>query len=503
MTTTMELVTITPTDAIIDVNVRTKVDLDKAFLESIRTRGILQPPTGWRDDDGLIHIEVGQRRALAAAEVGLDALPVLVKPRHDAEADRLIDQLAENDRREQLSDSEHVAAYEQLSLFGLPADEIAKKTGAKRAVVRQALKLTKEAPEMVAVMREHELTLDQVAEIAEFREHPDLVVSLTDFAKKMPESLPHELGRTRELVRERAEVAQLRAEAEAKGWKFVGPDDEWEQFLSSLPVPEVDPDLVLVELESLLLGEEALTPSPEAAHAQGGLVATVVPRPYWENKTEGTLKLEYWVLNPREHGYTIDDGTAGPRDTSPEEEERLREVDARRAKMAQRQQDWERATKIRREWIRDDLLNDRKKLPADAAQILLEERLGRGPTLPPRWYSPDITHTAALLALPPVPGEISTAAHNMTDDIANQFFKAAEALGPTRVSLALALGRVEGQADRYEPRLAGYLQQLAAWGYGLASIESDLITEATPTTEHETTALAATDTASDTDTEGV
>jgi hypothetical protein len=61
-------------------NVRDDVQLDKAFLASLAEHGVLVPITAIRRDDGAIQVRNGQRRMLAAREVGLATVPVYVLP---------------------------------------------------------------------------------------------------------------------------------------------------------------------------------------------------------------------------------------------------------------------------------------------------------------------------------------------------------------------------------------------------------------------------------------
>jgi len=141
-TTTPALIQADPTTVVIDGNVRV-VNTDSPdftdLVESIKTHGVLTPCRGYRDDDGTIHITEGQRRTLAAAQAKA-SLPVYLAADADAaEADRILAQLAENDHRATIAASDHVTAYEQLSLLGVSPAQIAKRTRRNRAEVDAAL----------------------------------------------------------------------------------------------------------------------------------------------------------------------------------------------------------------------------------------------------------------------------------------------------------------------------------------------------------------------------
>jgi ParB family chromosome partitioning protein len=117
-----------PRTLVLAANVRADARLDKAFVASIRDRGVLVPIVAHRDA-GVLRVLYGQRRTLAAVEVGRATVPVYVVDVPDGEkareAGRIVDQLIENDHRTDLRDAERAAAFQQLSVLGLTASQIA------------------------------------------------------------------------------------------------------------------------------------------------------------------------------------------------------------------------------------------------------------------------------------------------------------------------------------------------------------------------------------------
>ena len=65
---------IDPHVLILEQNIRTEAPIDKAFVETIRQEGVLQPVLGWRDSEG-VHVRAGQRRTLGAREAGVATIP--------------------------------------------------------------------------------------------------------------------------------------------------------------------------------------------------------------------------------------------------------------------------------------------------------------------------------------------------------------------------------------------------------------------------------------------
>jgi len=144
----------------------------KEFAASIKARGVLEPITAWVGDDGHLVVYRGQRRTLAAAAVGTpDGLvPVHVVPR-PAEVDRVTDQLVENVHRAAMRAAEERDAIEQLSLLGVSAAQIAKRTAITRPTVDAALTVSasQTARERMDAMS---MSLEAAATFAEFEDDP-------------------------------------------------------------------------------------------------------------------------------------------------------------------------------------------------------------------------------------------------------------------------------------------------------------------------------------------
>ncbi|SDH66558.1 ParB/RepB/Spo0J family partition protein, partial [Pseudonocardia oroxyli] len=135
----MTLLSLDPRALTFAANVRTEVSLSREFIASVRERGVLQPVVAYPGVEGPV-VEFGHRRTLAALKCGLPNIPVMLVEVPEG-ADRVTDQLVENDQRAGLSTAERVAGWEQLAAFGLSASAIAKRTGAKKTDVTTGLKV--------------------------------------------------------------------------------------------------------------------------------------------------------------------------------------------------------------------------------------------------------------------------------------------------------------------------------------------------------------------------
>ena len=121
-----------PRTLLVDVNVRTDVQLDKQFVGTIKDHGVLVPIVAVDTPDG-VRVRFGHRRTLAAVEAGLDTVPVLIvapesgDPDSDAaEIDRLVTQHVENTHRAGLTTADEVGVAGQLAAFGLSVNQIAR-----------------------------------------------------------------------------------------------------------------------------------------------------------------------------------------------------------------------------------------------------------------------------------------------------------------------------------------------------------------------------------------
>ncbi len=127
-----------------------------------------------RDQDGTLTVKRGQRRNLGAVKVGLPLVPVLVVSDDDSEAERITKQWHENERRDALTDTDRLAAVEQLTILGVPAGSIAKRLGTPKKVIDAAVQANTSDLAKAAASK-HALTLTDAALIAEFEDNDQVV----------------------------------------------------------------------------------------------------------------------------------------------------------------------------------------------------------------------------------------------------------------------------------------------------------------------------------------
>jgi ParB family chromosome partitioning protein len=177
---------VAPSELLTDRNVREDLRLNKEFVASVKDHGVLVPIVAVKTDDGL-RVRFGHRRTAAAVQAGRDTVPVVVVETDadgDAEAiDRLLTQHAENTHRAGLTTAEDAKVAQQLSLLGLSAAQIARRTHTKKATVEAGIKVADSELATKATER-YDLTLEQAVAVAEFENDPEVVKALVVAAQK-------------------------------------------------------------------------------------------------------------------------------------------------------------------------------------------------------------------------------------------------------------------------------------------------------------------------------
>lgn len=129
----------------------------RELADSIKEQGIVQPLIV-RERNGHLELIAGERRWRAAQLLGLADVPVIVREADDRAVLELA--LIENLQRENLNPIEEAQGYAQLvEQFELTQEEVAAKVGKSRAVVANALRLLKLAPELQSFLRQGRISV--------------------------------------------------------------------------------------------------------------------------------------------------------------------------------------------------------------------------------------------------------------------------------------------------------------------------------------------------------
>lgn len=451
---------------VIDPNVRKDIRLDKSFVSSIRVRGFEQLPTGYLDDDGTAHITIGQRRISAALEIGWPVIPVVIKSKVDAEADRaeelrLLAQIAENEQRVGFTDAERAAGYKQLALLGVTEDQIARKTNAPKQHVQTALKVA-DSKIASAEMTEHELTLDQAATLVEFENDEKALAELREVAKTRPGQLEHVAQQHRERVARQRHGQSIADKARAEGWEVVYREDRHSYGLPS-GLHRIDD----------LWREDDKTRTKLTPETAAELSDRVV---YIDTMSYGSEARSTWcVRNPKQQGLTSwsIQNSGGGKGPLTDEEKAVRA--AKREAKAQMIS----ATAVRRAWLADSFLPGRHKLE-NVGTWIVKAMVEHTDALRYDQARDDTAKDLAceLLGLECVDSMYSGPALAAIE----KALTTASTSDELRILLAFAIAKVEYPAGNpkhsrfgQHTALGPYFTQLAAWGYTLSDVEQGLV----------------------------
>lgn len=185
----VELVQLDPATLTLETNVRTITEVEQAKIDdlaaSIAEVGVYTPLRAVRDQAGQVMVRDGQRRLLAAQQAGVTTVPVVIHTEDgdgdEREAARISQQVLANSGRA-LTGEDTAAAIDQLAMFGIPADQIATRTGVDRDKVAATV-ATAESKTVRAQVIEHDMTLEQASALLEFEDDENAMGQLTRAAQ--------------------------------------------------------------------------------------------------------------------------------------------------------------------------------------------------------------------------------------------------------------------------------------------------------------------------------
>jgi len=218
MNATPTLEMLDPATLIVDINVRKDAALTADFVASIKEHGVMEPVIAHRKDDGTVHVLMGQRRTRAAVEAERPLIPVLLIDSPE-EAERIVTQVVENVQRAELTEADEADAYHQLSLIGVSAAAIAKKTGRTKDKVENALKAKASTAGTKAL--ESGYTLDMALVMTEFEGDQDAIEELESVIRDEPQYFDHIAQKLRDDRESKAQLAALIEDLIAQGKAIV------------------------------------------------------------------------------------------------------------------------------------------------------------------------------------------------------------------------------------------------------------------------------------------
>lgn len=434
-----------PKTLVIDSNVREAdakaVAEDTAFVAHIKEHGVLQPISAHEEADGL-HVQMGQRRTLAAVLAELSTVPVYITQKREDVA-RVVTQLGENDHRAGISQNDRRAAVEQLTAFGLSAEQIARTTHRPKGEVETAQAVNASTVATKA-MSTHALTLDQAQVLTEFEADKKVTKTLLTAAKNG--GFDHAAQRARDdrdSAAAHAEAVDTLTEAGVPVVEAPGYYDKDTKALSGLRHTGA---------------EKALTVK-EHASCPGHVAWLQVQR----NSGEGpryTARITHGCNDWRKQGHKTYD-PYGSNSTKPAADTltdaQREEAKAERREVIENNKAWDAAETVRREWLKTFLT--RKTPPKGTAKLLATALFG-GYAQGARMDDQKSAELVRLLGLTTTVPAITKGTDNRASVL----------------TLGYALAAYEGATGRGswrnpDSRTGVYLRFLAANGYELSDVE--------------------------------
>lgn len=432
---------IDPTAIVVEANVRSEAKLPAEFLASIKQHGVLSPILARRDEQGKVVVRAGQRRTLAAREVGLASIPAYIVDADEKTVDRIVQQMAENEHREAVTDADRVAAYQQLAFEGLTPTVIAKRLNTKPATVKAGIAVAENAAAASAIVS-HSLTLDQAATLIEFEGDNDTVADLIEVATTEPGQFAHTAQRARDEKDRAAEKAAIEAEHAERGYVIL--DRERGYY---------ENDYTLVRD---LVTADGTRPTQEQIDATEGRAV------YVATYFGGQVRPVYYLADPKAAGFRKDSGSAANRGPMTDEQK------AERKTLIANNKAWTSAETVRREWLATFL--SRKTLPKDAAQFIAQGLTVHG------------------LNVGSAARDGNSLAHTLMGVERGGYYDRNKLSGiveatPSKaqhVALAVVLGGIEASTSKLSWRNPSYrdglyFTKLAEWGYTLSDVEQIIV----------------------------
>ena len=435
-------------------NVRRDLDLNPGFVESIAVNGVLVALRITPDGDGFRVID-GGRRLAGALKAGVAEVPCdLVSDRAGDEPGQFLDMINMNRHRNPLTPLEEADALFAAREAGAPKTRLRKAAGLTSASLNGALAAARLSDDTRATVQDldEQLTLDELAVLAEFDGDGDAIARLTLAASCG--TLEHEAELLRQARTEQAEHHRVRAELESAGFavtEILPPNGQ--------------------HLSVLCHDGEDITPESHAACPGRGVFFR-----YYD-----LLTSVHYCANPDLYGHRFrhrdqerpaaaggmggapipGDGTPDPGDADPS-----------RRLVIQGNREWKAAAEVRKRWLATQLFG-RRTAPREAAEFVARQLLAM-----PDPLRSELARAHSMVTFAEITGHDDAGWLEVCDTAAAGRLPLVM-LAPVVTAYEHAMSEGEGKntwrADRYSPcpreQAAGYLRFLASIGYQLSAIE--------------------------------
>lgn len=445
-TATATLEYLDPKSVTIGANMRTSdaeaVIADTAFIESIKSQGVLVPVLAYRDGDATV-VLAGKRRTLAAAHTE-QPLPAVVHSAAPADIDRLIAQWDENERREPMTEADRLAGIEQMTLLGLSVAQVTQRTHHNPDAVTAAVAVAKSDTARSALVQSS-LTLEQAASLIEFEDDAEVIASLSLIAGDTEYDFDHTVATIRQDRLEAAAITEATETLTAEGITIV---------------ERPDYDSATIRLSQLVDADSGERLDEESHRTCPGHVVWLTFDRWGETPGASAHPA---CADPKSNGhrdaYSMSIGSGAARSGQMTEEEK-----AERRTVVANNKAWDAATEVRRAFLTKVA---QRKTPPSGAEALVSAAVAQVGNYGTNKHPHDAW---AALSIDGAKIEREVKAKNTT------------AKRHTVITLAVALGQWEAAAGRHtwrNPSLwdSRVMKALVIWGYSPSEVEAIVSTK--------------------------
>jgi len=221
-TTTTEVVEQLHIEAVIPDPGNRKVTLDKEFVASIRTHGIIQPllVTPHAEQEGCYELVAGHRRLGAARKVGLETVPALIRVL--TEEEKLTLALVDNIQRNALRPIEEAVAMSRIVELGASVSKVARAIGRSAGYVRDRLRLMELPVDARRLVDDNSISIEDGLALAVLVDNPEVLAAVVaDIAAGRHGDVEWMVSTALRQAAAEAKVAAARSKAEAKGLTII------------------------------------------------------------------------------------------------------------------------------------------------------------------------------------------------------------------------------------------------------------------------------------------
>lgn len=434
-----KLADVDPNILIFDGNPRKDTRIDTDWVAGIKERGIIHRILVEPTNTGGYLVVDGQRRTLGAIAAGLETVPILIRATTE-QADLASDQLISNLQRKELTEAELLGGYKTLSLLGVSAEDITRRTGEKRTRVDAALKVAA-SEKTQALAATAQIDIEHLAAMVEFEDDKKATATLRDLAERSPGQFSYKVAELRRARDLKASKKTLTEKLKTAGVPIVKASD-YEYTYSNPPGRKLDQ-----------LQTPAGKPISMTAHKKCPGHAAAIYAGHYTSTAEIWYVCADWKANGHE---LIEKAPVGYQ----ESDEQRAEREQRDAARAEQEQKASISQDLRRAWVKTLLQRPDLRKLVDVDQVIARAYVGEQAYDLSRRWGPSEYHkiTAEFLGLDLEPTATS---HDAATKIAE--LTVSKSFRPFTITLAAALAHFEHFSARI--LAVPYRRYLVAWGY--------------------------------------